>query len=33
MPRIMQKSQTPLMMKALTAVRLDVALPPMVIRP
>ena len=33
MPRIMQKSQNPLMTKALTAVRLDVALRPMVMRP
>ena len=32
MPRIMQKSQKPLMMKALTAVRWA-SLPPMVIRP
>ena len=33
MPRSMQKSQKPLMMKALTAVRFDVSLRPIVIRP
>ena len=31
MPRIMQKSQKPPMRKALTAVRCELALPPMVI--